>query len=365
MASSNSRTALWVALMRERHDIRSRSFGFQTLEEEYLEENVFHLCVSFLLQVSQLISIQRLLRPVSAGYSPEDAANYTTEQLTVWEKPLGPKIHRRTQALTLVLKYKAETHARREVRVAGAMRRLTDPAFPAELRLIIIEATVEPRTMYWKKPMLRGLDWLTENFFVWPHGVEDFTRSMLRQTVADVLSKAFLVKMPMEYLLKRRAFLNTLHAPAVPPALHGIANNIRRLVLDHRVSLSVDGPWCLNLDEGIDGMKLMETIFPNLDVCIFLLKIETWHRTLRDRDVAAICKFIAAFLDHGLGRRKLIRLSQRTVSQGPLVELSSHNPRVLKCGNSQVGDSGTGEQSSIDYAERIFRQAHPYWRPQG
>ena len=140
------------------------------------------------------------------------------------------------------------------------------------------------------------------------------------------------------------------------------AHTLHRLVVDQSVLLLRKGPRYLNLDKSIESMSTVKTTFPTLEICIFLLRIETSWMSDSPSDIAAkppLVKFIAAFLGDGPGKRKLMRVSICGVP-GALVELSNRKSADAEHRELQDGEYGVNLPSSVAIAERIFRQVYPF-----
>ena len=254
------------------------------------------------------------------------------------------------------------------------MTRLTDPVFPPELLLNVIEAAVKPRTLYWKaeasekKPLADGV-------FVWPLNISQETRAILQDTVARVGSAAFLVKIPWACITK--------NAIAVPPSLQGNAARVRRLVVTLPVNPR-DGLYYRELNRAIDGMASLGTCFPVLKTCIFLLHVDMDRQSvdrkgkmLRFRNIRAYKNvitlrktfiwLITAFLEHGPGQRKLIRFDHhyRSVLRGasgigPLTAVENQNTWSDAKGELQEEERENEKSSLAVSAERVFEKAYMY-----
>ena len=260
-------------------------------------------------------------------------------------------------ALAFVLRLKADYHARREALVADIMRRLTNPAFPPELLLTVIEAATGSQAFYWKPPEDHTLDMLAESFFQWPRGVDSDSRIVLRQTVANVLLKAFLVKLSL-----RLATQSTL---MIPLSLNGNSIRVRRLVVEpYHIGVSTVGDL-EGLEWGIRSVEVLKASFPRLETCICLLRPGSFwgaRKTsprMKDAEVKkGLAQFVAAFLRSGPGRRKLIRCG----AVAPLVESSHHEASGDASLELDVVENVNGEDSFASSAERIVERAHTFYR---
>lgn len=169
--------------------------SFRKVEIEIQEEHVCPPWLASLSKYRQLISSQLFLHP----YLNSDVEEYRKAQLAAWEAKVAPTLERRKEVVSLVLRYKADIHTRREARVADTMRRLVDPAVPRELLLTVIEAAIGSRSLHWKPSGEHSLEMQAFRFFRWPRGVEGNTKIVLRQTVASGLLRAFLMTLSMRF----------------------------------------------------------------------------------------------------------------------------------------------------------------------
>lgn len=234
---------------------------------------------------------------------------------------------------------------------------------------MVIEAATEVRSLHWKTPKLRTLDTLADGFFVRPQEVQSDIRTTFRQAVADVLLKAFLITLPLEHTSQDPAYLDdapsvVLHAITIPPALSQHASSLRRLVLDQRVLLLRKSDLDIQLiGHSLTDMAFLHNPFPNLETCIFLLRIETtWSGRLHRRDVDAtpvLVGILAAFTSLAPGKRKLIRLSLRG-KPGPLVEAGDREFSPFEIAELRDGEQ-TGVVGAVwDNADRLFWQAYTF-----
>ena len=218
-----------------------------------------------------------------------------------WAAKVAPKLARRKRALSIVLRFDADVQARKEAELAVIMQRIVDPAFPLELRLIIIEAAIAPQSLHWKPPDDGTLDTLADSFFRWPRGVETNVRILLQQTLVDVLLKAFLTTLSFNSM---SPVTFTIPLPLEQNAMH-----IRRLVVKPpHLSSKTDGN-IQGLTQTIEGVACLKSIFPRLEVCVYLLSIETYWIRRRyisqaedDTMKEGLTRFVAAFLQNGPGK---------------------------------------------------------------
>lgn len=314
-------------------------------------------CLALFENVRQLTLAQLLAHSTGLNRISKSSDKHRKQQLTVWEAKSAPNLERRKKALVIVLRYKADEHSRREARVAMIMRRLVYPAFPRELLLMIIEAATGSRCLYWWPSEDHTLDMLADSFFLWPCGVENETRIILRQTVADVLLKAFLTKM-----LLRIATQDTL---MVPLSLNGNSVHVRRLVFE-LPPMFLDGRGSLFVGAAdIRGIELLQKYFPRLETCICLLRLGAFWTNLQvlsPRKAAAVKKrlaeIVAAFLKSGPGRRKFIRCGDTSL----LVEHDRHEALGDANVRQDAEETGDGEDLFALSAERIVEQAHTLHR---
>ena len=288
---------------------------------------------------------------------PTGSNRVRTKQLDAWEAKVALVLERRRKALAIVLEFKADVHAHREARVAMVMRQLADPAFPRELLLNIIETATGSRSLYWRPSEDHTLDMIADSFFLWPFGVESDTQIVLRQTVADVLRKAFLTRLFLR--------VTTEGALMIPLSLNGNSAHIRRLVvgLSH-ISLTYGGHTYSSASK-IHGMELLGLSFPRLEVCVCLLQLgNLWSLLsgLPRADVGAIKEnlavIVAAFLRSGPGRRKLVHCGDAS----PLVEYGHHEAPGDNNARLDAGGLGDGDDLLVLSAERIVEQAYTLHR---
>lgn len=241
--------------------------------------------------------------------------------------------------------------------MAMIMRRLVEPSFPRELLLIIIEAATGSQSLHSWPSEDHTIDMLADSFFLWPCGVENETRIILRQTVADVLLKAFLTT-----LLLRIATHDTL---MVPLSLNGNSVHIRRLVVE-LPPMFLDGRGSLFVGAAdIRGIELLRKYFPRLETCICLLRLGAFWSNLQilSRAKAAAVKkrlaeIVAAFLKYGPGRRKFIDCGDTS----PLVEHSHREGSGDVDVRLDAKETDDGDSFFALSAERIVEQAHTIYR---
>jgi hypothetical protein len=108
----------------------------------------------------------------------------------------------------------------------------------------------------------------------------------------------------------------------IPLSLNGNSAHVRRLVV-HLPPMFLtargDHHGC---SEGVRRMELLELSFPWLEICICLISIASFWSVLRelshtktDTVKEGLAQVIAAFLEFGPGRRRLVRCN----ATGPLV----------------------------------------------
>jgi hypothetical protein len=238
------------------------------------------------------------------------------------------------------LRFTADAQARKEAEVEAVMRGLAGPAFPLELRLIVIEAAIAPQFFRWKLPDDGTLDTLADSFFRWPRDIDIDTRILLRQTLVDVLLKAFLITLSFNSM--------SPVSFTIPQALEENAMHIHRLVVKPPHLFSRTNGNIMGLMATIEGVACLKTIFPRLEVCIYLLNIETyWIRPRyikqaeRDTIKEELMQFLAAFLQNGPGKRKLVRL-RICKNDSPLVELDHRETSGDANSELSSGDIGAG-----------------------
>jgi hypothetical protein len=153
------------------------------------------------------------------------------------------------------------------------MRRLTDPAYPRELRLVVIEAATEIKSLQWWPSKHHTLDLLANSFFLKPPGVGSDTRAILRQTVASVLLKAFFTA-----LLLRGTTQDTLMTPL---SLNGSSVHVRRLVVHLPPTFLTAHEDLHGCNESVRRMELLKLSFPRLEICICVIPIASFWSVLR------------------------------------------------------------------------------------
>lgn len=237
------------------------------------------------------------------------------------------------------------------------MRRLVDPSFPRELLLAVTEAAIGSRSLHWKPSDEHSLEMQAFRFFRWPRGVEGNTKIFLRQTVASVLLRAFLMTLSMRFTPQGNLI--------IPQALQRNSMSrwhLRRLVLKPRTLTLASGGELHGLNENIDGVKFSGNLFPRLETCVCLLRMSTpwsWGSYILRREEIVLkerlVEFIAAFQRHGPGRRKLIRL-HLDGAVGPLVMLDHCEANSGKAS----GETGDGKDGFSLSAERTLQQAYVF-----
>jgi hypothetical protein len=306
----------------------------------------------------QLIPSQLFLDPSCLN---SDVEEYRKAQLAAWEAKVAPTLERRKKAVSIVLRFKADMHAGREARVADTMRRLVDPAFPRELLLTVIEAAIGSRSLHWKPSDEYSLEMQAFRFFRWPRGINHNTQIILRQTVASVLLRSFLMTLSTKF---------TPEGKLVIP--HGLQRNsmsrwhLRRLVLKPQtLNIGVGEGLCW-LRGDIDGVKYVENLFPRLETCICLVHIRLpwgWRgHILRAEEIMMkerLVEFIAAFQRDGPGKRKLIRLNLDG-DVGPLVTLNHNEASDVATSGLGSGDIGDGKDAFALSAGRILQKAYVF-----
>lgn len=320
---------------------------------------------------SRLTLTQPFVFPEKHGFIGANAATYRRDRLTAWEAELAPTFNRRKEALALVLKFNTGVYATRETQVAETMTRLKDPKFPRELLLIVIEATIESSTLYWKAEMSQTKP-LADGVFVWPLNMDQNTRASFQHIVARIASEAFLVKIASTCLAQ--------HATNVPPSLLGNTTYVRRLVVDLPV-LPKDGSYHRELNRSIDGMASLRASFSNLSTCIFLLHVDMKclesdrkgdmleFRNIRGYNNSITLKktfiwLVAAFLEYGPACRKLMRFSHSSERMGqgvgPLTELNAHSASSNVEAELQLDEAGNEKDPLTISAECVFEKAYMY-----
>jgi hypothetical protein len=332
------------------------------------------------------------------------------DQLTVLWAEVNTLQHRWSEAIKIVLNFRAGNHARRNARVASTMNRLVCPDIPSELRLPIVEAAVEPQIGHWKVTEDHDVHDLAASFFAWPDSVPHSTRDVLERTAASALLRKCIISIPISSKIGDQP-----QAFRIPPALKGYENRVSRLVVDIAIFVATTGGANREQDLaiGVRDMDVLAKAFPRLAVCTFLLHV-VYHARVTHRDTGdgtdvtfedfmlrfpqyrcqrgagqdegrriwdrapleeCLIDFIVAFTSRGPGRRKLIRFSRELYrphgiggmclslfcdcnrETRPLVSVSS--PAILPAENTAEEDLSSEDKSLVFInAKRMLDKAY-------
>jgi hypothetical protein len=332
------------------------------------------------------------------------------DQLTVLWAEVNTLQHRWSEAIKIVLNFRAGNHARRNARVASTMNRLVCPDIPSELRLPIVEAAVEPQIGHWKVTEDHDVHDLAASFFAWPDSVPHSTRDVLERTAASALLRKCIISIPISSKIGDQP-----QAFRIPPALKGYENRVSRLVVDIAIFVATTGGANREQDLaiGVRDMDVLTKAFPRLAVCTFLLHV-VYHARVTHRDTGdgtdvtfedfmlrfpqyrcqrgagqdegrriwdrapleeCLIDFIVAFTSRGPGRRKLIRFSRELYrphgiggmclslfcdcnrETRPLVSVSS--PAILPAENTAEEDLSSEDKSLVFInAKRMLDKAY-------
>jgi hypothetical protein len=258
------------------------------------------------------------------------------------------------------------------------MNRLARSDFPAELLLLVVEATVLTQVGHWNVTYSQKLDALAVSLFARPQGVTTATLGILQQAAETALLSRGIVRIPadLDYGLPLEY--------DIPPALLGRENHVRHLVIDFEI---VADKHSGVLSAAIDHMAMLAEAFPRLTVCVFLLQTEynsygmrhdstksveakllaLQGYTLTSQGIISECTlednlvdFIAAFARDGPGKRKLIRFSRQRVSFLPSTQTlpvprRKFRPLVRVSRLSSTTDAT--EDASVDEAMQSINNA--------
>lgn len=333
--------------------------------------------------VTSLTSLQAFLESHNQRFVQELLQR--EQQIAAWKSELEHKQDHRQRAIKLVLKFKADEHARRELRVANVMHRLAESSFPAELRLVVTEHVLGSPLSPRKTIESDGLDMLTDKCFSWPKNVDENDRKLLRQTAKKVLLDTCIVKLALIFVQP--------HVLMIPSSLAENTSNIRRLALELALKPR-DGTYHRDLNRAIEGMPKLVEHFPRLKVCVITLLLDDdghvnleffanimseYRNIVRDKDGAKwvyvplernLVELIASFIRCGPGSSKLLRLSRHTGSSpykrsGPLLRVNGgtetkddKNPSEVLAGGDIFpdDDQGRGQDPADANAKHILDQ---------
>lgn len=264
--------------------------------------------------------------------------------------------------------------------------RLTDPSFPKEVLIMVIEASVRRGAPYLSPELLESpLGRVVDQIFTrWPENLSNETIHMLYQMAARALLKYSIFRIETGFTIE--------HTLGLPLVLEGVERFVRHLALDLR-TMPVNGAHNFQPTRSSQAMESMKCLLPNLETCVIqyhfihgsgrpflrgengeLGSIETILSMTNvikvncvTRLETTIVESLAAFREYGPGKRKFVRFShygrkKNCLSAGPLVRVDCD---VSSSESSREGDSPDAEDSSLTSAKRLFERAYwhdPSWR---
>lgn len=264
--------------------------------------------------------------------------------------------------------------------------RLTDPSFPKEVLIMVIEAAVRHGAPYLDPELLKSpLGRVVDQIFTrWPENLGNEALHMIYQMAARALLKHSIFRIETGFTIE--------HTLGLPFVLEGVERFIRHLALDLR-TMPVDGAHNFQLTRSSQAMESTRSLLPNLETCIlqyhfihgsrrpFLRSesgepgsIETILSMINVKKVNDVTKLettivesLSAFREYGPGKRKFVRFShygreKKCLSTGPLVRVDDD---VSLSDLSRVRDSTSVEDASMASAKRLFERAYwhdPRWR---
>jgi hypothetical protein len=288
------------------------------------------------------------------------------------------------QALKLVLKFKADKHARFLELRNDCLERITGLSFPRELLTQVLEANIESQVPYWRIDHSASLSKVADTAFSkWPEGFGGNLQCLVRDISARAILERSLIIIPAVFTLQ---FTLT-----TPPKVQGNEHHIRYLVLDLRTTPH-DGAHNRELSRCSQSMASLKSLFQNLESCVILIHLvhNTGHitgprvltdalgrptfvvSTLSYRNVKSIgnvitleqtfIEFVATFLRQGPGKRNFVRFTHSSLQNpalkriGPLVDMSSQEP--ISSRPSMESLTLEEDRFTVD-AKRVFQEA--YW----
>lgn len=299
--------------------------------------------------------------------------------LATWQANLALRDGQCRVALKLVLEFKANAHADKKRLVKDSWARLTNPCFPREVLILVIEATVRSQAPYLSlcvRPLRRFVDLI---FARWPESMSRQTRGLLRQIAARALLTHSIIG-----IIGIVGDFTKEYALEFPPVLRSREQFLRYLALEVGGWPS-EGAYLWNLARSPQAIKKMRLQLPNLETCVILYTFihddgAYFHyrplitggkpgsveriltmRIFKSRDCADtleswILQSIAAFREDGPGKRRFVQFShfdddKERLSAGPLVRVDDD---LL-----QSTAPAAGHTSNPSTTRRVFERA--YW----
>ncbi|KAM0702666.1 hypothetical protein Q7P35_010097 [Cladosporium inversicolor] len=291
------------------------------------------------------------------------------------------------EALKLVLKFRASEHARARELQRDCLERISGPSFPPELLTLVVETTVGSQVPYWRIDQSNSLaDVANKAFRKWPENFGGDSRCLFREISARAMLKHSLIIIPATFTLQ--CTLTT------PPEAQGSEHRIRRLALDLHTTPR-DGAHNRELSRYSKSMASLKLLFPSLESCVIMIHLahNTGHvdyahittnalgwpsyvvSNLNCRNLKSIgnvitleetfVEFIANFLRHGPGKRKLVRFTHISLQCpslkriGPLADVRRRESIVGVLGlDALTSEEEEEDQFTVD-AKHAFREA--YW----
>ena len=304
-----------------------------------------------------------------------------------WQAELDARQRQSMEAMELVLKFNASKFANSRSLQENCLKRISSPSFPPELRVLVGEATVRSQLPYWRTDESTSLEQVTEKVFQeWPKTLGNDERSSLQQISARAMLTHSLIILPSIFTLQ--CTLET------PPEIRKSEHLIRHLALD-LFTQTRDGTYNRELNRASQGMASLKLLFPNLESCVVMVHLRhNFHLvdynltngrradlpgsareclSLRNVKKASniitleqtLVEFIAAFLEHGPGKRKFVRFAHSDIRTpelkliGPLARVKSQEPLCSVLTTQELTPEEGQENAD---AKRIFKAA--YW-PKG
>jgi hypothetical protein len=153
-----------------------------------------------------------------------------------------------------------------------------------------------------------------------------------------------------------------------PLSLNGSSVHVRRLVVHLPPTFLTAHEDLHGCNESVRRMELLKLSFPRLEICICVIPIASFWSVLRklsqtkaDAAKKELAQVIAAFLEFGSGRRKLVRCN----ATGPLMEFGHHEASSGANLKLDTGEMGDEECVFALSAGRIVEHSDTFHRPFG
>lgn len=228
------------------------------------------------------------------------------------------------EALKLVLEYKANRYTHARGLQVDCIERISNPSFPQELRALVVQTTVRTQIPYCRVDQSIPLARVANKAFrKLPEHLEEEMRSLLKHTATRAMQMHSLIAIPAIFTLQ--------FTLAASPEIYECGH--------------------LNDEPGRQDFASACLAFRNVIKVNNIITLEV-----------TLVRFIAAFLESSLGKRKFVRFAHSNPQEpwlrivGPLVPAIRGEPS----GSLLPTEEPTPEEgeNNID-AERIFKEA--YW----